>query len=110
MCAERFFLSPTASCKLARGDAKTNEILLYSVGAAIAESEIVLGGAALIAMAFDGNLRRGVVLQEICGLLESFPRIRANGCGVVVKVGITNVLEEQFFQRRFASFGGKGGR
>ena len=76
---EGFFLAPTGGYKLIRGNAETDEILLYSIGAAVAESDVVLGRTALIAVAFDGDVSRRVALEEIRRLLKGLACIRTNG-------------------------------
>ena len=76
---EGFFLAPTGGCNLIRGNAETDEILLYLIGAAVAESDVVLGRTALIAVAFDGDVSRRVALEEIRRLLKGLACIRTNG-------------------------------
>lgn len=98
LSAKGFFLAPTSGYYLIRGNTETNQILLHGIGTAIAESEIVLSRPTLVTVTFDGDVSGRVALQEIRRLLKSFARIRTNGRGIVIKVCVTNVLQEQFFQ------------
>jgi len=106
--AEGLFLTPTGGEDAVGGKAKADEIFLDGVGAALAESEIVLGGAALVAVALDGDAGRGIIFQEVGGLLKSGAGVGANFGGVVIEVGVTDFLEEEFVEAGFGSF--RGGR
>src|SRR6267154_1315460 len=66
--AEGLFFAEAYGADAIGGDAQGDEILLYCAGAAIAKSEVVFGGAALVAMAFDGYANAGVIAQEFGGL------------------------------------------
>ena len=53
--AERLFFAVADGAEAVRRNAQGDEILFYCGGATISETEVVFGGAALIAMAFDGG-------------------------------------------------------
>ena len=46
------------------GDAQGDEVLLHGTGTTIAESKVVFGRTALIAVTFDGHVDVGVLTQE----------------------------------------------
>ena len=96
--AEGFFLAPTG-CENAIGrKAEADEIFLDGVGAALAEGEVVFGGTALVAVAFDGDADVGIIFQEVGGPLKSSAGIGTNFGGVIVEVGVTDFLEEEFVE------------
>ena len=68
---ERFFFAPTGGVETAFGDAEADEILHDCVGATRTESEIVLGGAAFVAVTFNGNCPRGVLFEDRGIAIES---------------------------------------
>ena len=62
--ADRAFFAETHLGELARGDAEIDEELHRSRRAPVAQREVVLGGAALVAMAFQQERCLGVVPQQ----------------------------------------------
>jgi len=74
----RAFLCRAYGADAIGGDAQGDEILLDGAGAAIAKSEVVFGGAALIAVAFDGYANAGVIAQEFGGLGERIASVGAD--------------------------------
>src|SRR6266704_1604902 len=68
--AERLFLAVADGAQPVCGNSERDDVLLHGAGAAIAETQIVFGGAALVAVSFDGRLDLRVVLQEIRGFRE----------------------------------------
>src|SRR5258706_6823141 len=82
------------------GEAQGDEILLDGAGAAIAEREAVLRGAALVAVAFDGDAELPVIAQEVSGLGECCAGVRANVCFVEIKIGVLDFLWEERIQVR----------
>lgn len=102
--AEGFFLAPTGGGDVVAGNTEAGEVILDSIGAALAESEIVFGGTAFVAMTFDGEARVWITFQKVRVALKNFPRIGANGGGVIVEEGITHFLEEEFIEAGFRSF------
>src|SRR5260370_30064215 len=90
--AEGLLLTEADGAHTVGGDAQRHEILLDGVGTAIAEAEVVFGGAALVAMTFDGDFDRRVLLQEVRSRRERRTSVRTNVGLVVVKVGVTHSL------------------
>jgi len=72
--------------------------LLDGVGAAVAESEVVLGGAAFVAVAFDVDLLIRIALEEGSGFFESYTSVGTDVGLVEVEVSIANFLGEEFFK------------
>src|SRR4051812_3132075 len=68
------------------GDAQRDQVLLGGAGAAIAESEVVFGGTALVAMAFNGDALGRVVAEILGGFAESGASVGTNVGLVEVKV------------------------
>src|SRR6266702_4288217 len=62
--AEGLFLAVTDGVEVGGRNAEIDEVLFDGVGAAIAEGEVVFGGAAFIAMAFDIDLFIRIALEE----------------------------------------------
>ena len=63
--AERRFLALADDRDAIGGDAKAHQVVLDGVGAALAKAEVVFGGAALVAVAFDADARAGPALQLV---------------------------------------------
>ena len=89
---------------MVRGNAQADEVFLDGIGAALAESQVVFGRAAFVAMAFNGHAGVGITLEEVRRFLEGFASIRAYRGGVVIEVRVTNFLEEEFVEAEFGSF------
>src|SRR5262245_34598963 len=68
--AEGLFLAEANGVDAIGGDAQRNEILLHGAGATISESEVVFGGTALVAVAFDGDPLRRIVAEIFGSLAE----------------------------------------
>src|SRR6266481_951932 len=98
--AEGFLLAEADGAHTVGGDSQRHEILLDGVGTAIAEAEVVFGGAALIAMAFDGDFDRRVLLQEVRSRRERRTSVRTNVGLVVVKISVAYFLIEIGLARR----------
>ena len=62
--AERLFLAEAGGGKPVGGDSQRFQELLHGVSALLSETEIVFGGAALIAIAFDDDFDVGMRAQE----------------------------------------------
>src|SRR5260370_3430717 len=90
--AEGFLLAEADGAHTVGGDSQRHEILLDGVGTAIAEAEVVFRGAALVAMTFDGDFDRRVLLQEVRSRRERRTSVRTNVGLVVVKVAATPSL------------------
>ena len=78
LCAEWLFFAEADGAEAIGGDAQGDQILLDGAGAAIAEREVVFGGAALVAVAFDGHAKLRIVAQELGGRGEGLASVRAN--------------------------------
>src|SRR5208282_1087661 len=105
--AEGLFLAVADGGEAVGRNAQADQILFDGVGAAIAESEVVLGGAAFIAMAFDGRADLRIVAKEIGGLGEGLLGVCADVSLVVIEVGVAHFLEEELVQGGLGSFGGR---
>src|SRR5277367_441108 len=77
------------------GDAEGDEVVFHGGGAAVTEDEVVFGGTAFVAVAFDGGADFRMVAQELGGLSESFASIGADVGFVEIEVGVFNVSKEQ---------------
>jgi hypothetical protein len=90
--ADGTFLAVTDDVELRRGDAHPDEIILCGGGTPVAEADVVLGGAALVAVALDGQLVIGVVLQDVTQFggigLEGFHGIGTERSLVVIEIGV----------------------
>src|SRR2546423_3462869 len=95
LVAERLFLAEADSAQAIGGNTERNEILFDGASATVAEREVVLGGAALVAVTLDGDTHLRVVAQEVRGLSEGFAGIGANITFVEVKISIAHFLEEE---------------
>src|SRR6266436_1449790 len=93
--AERLLLAETDGAETIGRDAQGHEILFDGVGAAIAQAEVVFGGGALIAMAFDSGFDRRVLLQEVRGRGERGASVGTNVGLVVVEISVTHFLREK---------------
>ena len=74
--AERLFLAKADSVEIGGRNAEVHEILFDGIGTAIAESEVVLGGAAFVTMAFDIDLGVRIAFEEGSGLFEGLASVR----------------------------------
>src|ERR1700741_906115 len=107
--AEGLFLAPTGGSEAVGRNAEADEILLNGVGATVAEGEIVFGGAAFVAMAFDGDAGLGIVLEEAGGLLKRLTSVRTNFSGIVIEEGVADFLGPEFIEAGGFGFGdGRG--
>src|SRR5258706_1535793 len=100
LVAEGLFFAEADGADAIGGEAQGDEILLDGAGAAIAEREVVLGGTALVAVAFDGDAELRVIAQEVSGLGECCAGVRANVCFVEIKIGVLDFLWEERIQVR----------
>ena len=94
----RTFLAVADGLQPVGGNAESLEELFGGAGAAVAQSEVVLGGAAFVAMALDDDGRIGEIGQDglerrgIPG--ESVAGVAANVGLIVVEVGVLDVRRE----------------
>src|SRR5271166_2413323 len=63
--AERLFFAVTDGFDAIAGDSSLDERILYGVGAIGAQGQVIFGRTALVAMALDGNVNVGMLLQEL---------------------------------------------
>jgi len=102
--AEGLFLAEADGVHAIAGDAESDEIRADGIGAAYAESQVVFGGAAFVAVAFDGDAGLRIVLEEVGGLGEILASVGTNLGGIVIEVGVANFLVKEFFP----GFGARG--
>src|SRR5579871_5442352 len=92
--AERFFLAEAGGGKPVRGDSQRFQELLHGVRALLPQAEIVFGGSALIAIAFDDYFDLRMRAQELRGLRKSVFRVGTQVGLVVIEVGVVNFTQE----------------
>src|SRR5712691_2159754 len=90
--AEGLFLAEADDRDAVGGNAQGNDVLLYSVGAAVTETQVVFRGATLVAVAFDGHFEPRIVFEEIGGLRKCRARVGTNVGFVVIEISITDFL------------------
>src|SRR5579871_1548188 len=71
-----------------------NQRIFGCVGAVVAQGQVVFGGAALVAVALDGDFDVRVLLQKVGVTLNCRLLIRADIVLIVVEVDILHVLVE----------------
>src|SRR6267378_8088348 len=99
LVAEGLLLAEADGAEAVGRNAQRNEVLLDGGGAAIAEPEVVFGGAALVAVAFDGDFESRIVFQEIRRLRECLASVGTNVGLVVVEISVTHFSQEEFLVR-----------
>ncbi len=91
------------------GNANAHQVFLGGLCPGIAQREIVLFGAALVAVAFDGQFVVGILLNDVAQLggigLQSRYGIGAKGVLVVVEIGVLN-SGQQFSMRAVSAASG----
>jgi len=97
--AEWFFLAEADRLHPAGVHAGRDEGILDGVGALVAERDVVLGRAALVAVALNGDVHAGVLAQEagVCGY--DCLLIAAKISLVIVKVNVFDSLIKEVFFR-----------
>src|SRR6266849_9346391 len=96
--AEGLFFAEADGAEAIGGDAQRDEILLDGAGAAIAEREVVFGGAALVAVAFDGHAKLRIVAQELGGRGERLASVLANVGFVEIEVSVADCIIEDLVE------------
>src|ERR1700722_14870093 len=86
--AERLLFAEANGVDAVGGDAQGDEVLLHGAGTTIAESKVVFGGTALVAMTFDGDAFGRIVAQVLSRLGKSRASIRTNVGLVEIEVGV----------------------
>src|ERR1035441_4793859 len=99
LLADRAFLAITDQAELSRRDTDPDQVLFGGPRTPVAKSDIVLGGAALIAVALDRQFVVGVVFQDVAQLgrigLEGFHGIGPKRVLVVVEIRIFNFGQQR---------------
>ncbi len=90
--AHLFFLAVTHRLHTVRGNSERSEEALRGVCAALAKAEVVLGGAALVAIAFDHHFHGRIGSQILRGARESIASIGANVRAVEIEKASITVL------------------
>ena len=104
LVAELLLFAEADGAKAVGRNTKRHEILLGGAGSAIAEREIVFGGAALIAMALDGGTSLRMIAEELRSLRKGGTRVSPNVSFIEVEVSVLDFLREQFRPVRFGSW------
>src|SRR5580704_10656274 len=94
--AEGPLFAPADGVHAIRADAQRNQIILRCLRAPFTQADIIFGGTALVAMAFDGYAHLRVGTQKFRRLGEGVARVRANIGLVKIKVSVLHVLLEKF--------------
>src|SRR5687768_14495782 len=76
--AERRFLALADDRDPVRGDTEAHQIIAHRARAALAERQVVLGGAARVSVSLDNYLRRRPPLHPVGVLLQHGPRVVAD--------------------------------
>src|ERR1700722_4454977 len=97
--AERLLFAETDGVDAIGGDAQGDEILLRGAGTTIAESKVVFGGAALVAVTFDGDALGRIAAEILGGLSEGGAGVGTNVGFVEVEIGVANFTREDFILR-----------
>jgi hypothetical protein len=93
--AEGLFLAEADRVHAVAGNAEADHVGANGIGTADAESEVVLGGAALVAMSFDVDANGGIRLEEIGGLGKILTSVGTNLGAVVIEVSVPHFLVEE---------------
>src|SRR5580704_16335991 len=94
--AEGLFLAEADGVHAVTRNAEADHIGANGVGTTYAESEVVFGGAALVAVAFDVDANGWIGLEEVGSLGKILTSVGTNLGAVVIEVGVTHFLIEEF--------------
>src|SRR5579864_1953647 len=86
--AERFFLTVADGLDAAGTDSGGDQGTLHRIGAAIAQSQVVLGRSALVAVALNREVDIGMLPQELGITLNGRLLIGTNRIRVIVEVDV----------------------
>src|SRR5690348_727342 len=89
---EGLFLAVADGADVGSIHAQLDQVVLDRVGATVAETHVVLGAAAIVAMALDDEIDIGVGLEEGGVGLQGLLRIGADIRLVIVEIGVLDVL------------------
>src|SRR5580692_706004 len=98
-CAERFLLAVADGLDPAGVDARRSQRVFHGTGALVAQGQVVIGRAALVAVSFNRQVDIGMLIEERHIGLDRRLLVGANISLVVVEVHVFNVLAEQVFVR-----------
>ena len=96
--AEGLFLAEADGAEISGRNAEVDKVLLDGVGAAIAKSKVVFGGAAFVAVAFDGDVGEWVALEEGSGLFERYAGVRTNVGLIEIEVSVAHFPGEELLE------------
>src|SRR6202161_2137341 len=99
--AEGLFFAEADGVDAIGGGAQGDEVLLRGAGTTIAESKVVFGGTALVAVTFDGDALGRIAAKILSGLSEGSASVGTNVGFVEVKIGVANFTREDFVLSRF---------
>src|SRR5262252_2848755 len=85
---ERAFLAEGDDLHAVARDAEAREVVARRAGALLAEREVVLGRAALVAVALDRDVSAALALQPVRVLLEDAARLVAERRAVELEVDV----------------------
>ncbi len=92
--AEGLFFAVADGAEAIGRDTQGDEIIFYGSGAAVAETEVVFGGTAFVAVTFDGGLNVRVGAKNFGGGGESRARIGANVSFIQIEVRVFDAVLE----------------
>lgn len=92
--AEWLFFAVAHGAEAIGRDTQRDEILLHGGGATISQAEVVFGGAALIAMAFDGGFNVWIGTENFGGCAKGLTRIGADVGFIQIEVGVFDLFFE----------------
>ena len=95
LAAERLFLTEADRLNPVCRNASRNEGILHSAGAVVAQSQVVFGGSALVAVSLNGDAHVGVLLQERSVRLNERLLVGPNVRLVVIELHVLHVLSEE---------------
>ena len=97
--AEWFFFAVADRLDPAGVDTGRGESALHGTGTRIAQSQIVIGGTALVAVSFNRNVYVWMLIEELRVGLDRALLVPAKIRLVIVEVNILHILAEQVFVR-----------
>src|SRR5579863_3719469 len=95
--AERFFLAVTDRLDAAGADSESRQSSLDGARTLIAQRQVVLGRAALVAVSLNRKIHVGMMREELRISLHRGLLVTADVGLVVIKIDILDILAEQVF-------------
>ncbi len=93
--AERLLLAVADGLDVAGAHATLSQRALDGARAVVAQSQVVLGGSAFVAVSLDDEVNIGMLLQESDIRLQRTLLVSPNIVLVIVEVNVLDVLREQ---------------